>query len=63
MGIIIATLGALTLPFDMILYGELTAMFADRIDFPERTTSATYLLPVFGGGTVLYDFFIYFLLY
>lgn len=53
LGIVIAILGALTLPFDMIFYGELTAMFADRIDYPERTTTATLLLPIFGGGSIL----------
>lgn len=51
---IVAALGSMTYPLDMILYGEITTMFTDRIDYPERMTTETFLLPFFGGGTVLY---------
>lgn len=44
------------LPIYMIVYGELTAMFGDRIDFPERTSTQIQLLPLFGGGTILLVF-------
>lgn len=48
-----AAIGAITYPVDMLLYGEMATMFTDRIDTPEATSSETYLLPMFGGGTIL----------
>lgn len=52
-GVTLSALAALLMPLYMVLYGELTAMFYDRIDYPGRTATKTYLLPVFGGGQIL----------
>lgn len=50
---VIASLGAMLYPIVMVIYGEKTVMFADRIDLPTQTTTKTHLLPLFGDGAIL----------
>lgn len=53
LGVIFTFLKSLVTPLMIVVYGEFTTVLVDRT-YGEGTSSATYLLPLMGGGRILY---------
>uniref|UniRef100_A0A1A9USS9 ABC-type xenobiotic transporter n=1 Tax=Glossina austeni TaxID=7395 RepID=A0A1A9USS9_GLOAU len=52
LAIILASLSAVNVPFCVAIYGEFTSLLIDRT-VGVGTSSATFFLPIFGGGKIL----------
>lgn len=55
LGLILGGLAGLCIPVAIIQYGEFSNMLLDRTRANDTTTSPTIILPLFGGGKILYN--------
>ncbi|XP_055916390.1 multidrug resistance protein homolog 49 [Eupeodes corollae] len=52
LGVILASLGSVGIPYSVVIYGEFTSLLIDRTT-GLGTSSPTFILNIFGGGKVL----------